>query len=219
EAHAELTEAGIPASRILAVQGPIQEEKTQKEIIEKTVEKFGRIDILVNNAGIMKPHDCQMGPAMDAINCYDYVFAVNVRSVILLTELAVPHLEKTKGAIVNISSIAASLPTTWSIYYSMSKAALDHWSKDAAAKYAPAGIRVNTVSPGPVRTEFLKRHGVVGDAYQQMEDDFAKHTLLGRFGTPQEISRNILHLASDDASYITGAILVVDGGLLSKPIA
>ncbi|KAH7705042.1 oxidoreductaseshort chain dehydrogenase/reductase family [Aphelenchoides avenae] len=101
----------------------------------------------------------------------------------------------------------------------MSKAALDRWSKDSAAKYAPAGIRVNTVSPGPIRTEFIKRHGVVGDAYQQMEDKLATHTLLRRVGTPQEISRNILHLASDDASFITGATLVIDGGVLSRPIS
>ncbi|KAI1709139.1 enoyl-(Acyl carrier protein) reductase domain-containing protein [Ditylenchus destructor] len=155
--------------------------------------------------------------SLDSITCYDYVFAVNVRSIILLSELAAPYLEKTKGNIINISSVAAQKPTTFSIYYSMSKAALDHWSKDAAAKYGPKGIRVNTISPGPIRTEFITRHGIVGDAYQQMEEKFAQMTIFKRFGIPEEVTKMMLHLASDDASYVTGAILTIDGGLMVNP--
>lgn len=217
EAQKVLKDAGIPEKRIAVVQGPIQEEKTQKELIDKTVAQFGQIDILVNNAAIMKPPTTDMN-SLNEIAVYDYVFAVNVRSVILLSDLAAPYLEKTKGNIINISSVAAQKPTTFSIYYSMSKAALDHWSKDSAAKYGPKGIRVNTISPGPIRTEFLKRHGVVGDAYQQMEDKFAQFTIFKRFGTSDEVTKMILHLASDDASYVTGALLNVDGGLMVNPL-
>jgi NAD(P)-dependent dehydrogenase (short-subunit alcohol dehydrogenase family) len=211
-----LKDAGVDEKRVQVVQGSIQEEKTQKEIIDKTVEKFGKIDVLVNNAAIMKPQSSAMN-AMDEIETYDYIFAVNVRSVILLSELAVPYLEKTKGNIVNISSIAAQKTSTMSIYYAMSKAALDHWSKNCAVKYAPKGIRVNTVSPGPIRTEFLTRHGVTGDAYDALEKKFAELTLLKRFGEPKEVTSLIKTLASDDSSYVTGAILVVDGGLLIAP--
>ncbi|KAH7718965.1 alcohol dehydrogenase, partial [Aphelenchoides avenae] len=119
----------------------------------------------VNNAAIAKPADAGFED-MAKIEIYDYVFSVNVRSVITLTRLAAPHLEKAKGSIVNISSVAAKLSGP-SSYYGMSKAALDHWSADAAAEYAEKGIRVNTVSPGPIRTEFMKRHGVEGEQAQK----------------------------------------------------
>ncbi|KAH7715824.1 3-oxoacyl-acyl-carrier-protein reductase [Aphelenchoides avenae] len=216
ETKKALLDSGIPESKVLVVVGAIQEEATQKALMEKTVEKFGRIDILINNAGIMKPPGCDMEKAL-SMECYDYVFAVNVRSVVQLCELVVPHLEKTKGNIINVSSIAAKLATKMWPFYSMSKAALDHWSMDAAVRYAEKGVRVNTVSPGPIRTEFLTRHGITGNAYDELEEKFAQTTLLKRFGKPDEVSAMMKSIASDEASYVTGATLVVDGGRLVNP--
>ncbi|TKR82300.1 hypothetical protein L596_016042 [Steinernema carpocapsae] len=106
--QALIQEKGIPADRILLVQGEIQNDHTIQDLVEKTMEKFGRLDVVINNAGTGGL------PGMDrsSIECYDYIHEINIKPVIKINKLAEPHLEKTKGSIVNISSVASVLPVS-----------------------------------------------------------------------------------------------------------
>lgn len=118
--------------------------KDSKRIIDETIAHFGKLDVLVNNAGI----NFEV-PVMDAsIEIFDQVFNTNVRSVIELCKLSVPHLEQTKGNIVNVSSICGMVPVYSATFYSMSKAALDQFTQCASNEFGRKGIRVNSVNPG-----------------------------------------------------------------------
>lgn len=117
--------------------------KDCQRIIDQTIEHFGQLDVLVNNAGV----NVEV-PVMEAqMDKFDLIFNTNVRSVIELSKLAVPHLEKTKGNIVNVSSICGLVPVYSSTFYSMSKAALDQFTKCSSNEFAKRGIRVNSVNP------------------------------------------------------------------------
>ncbi|XP_026314576.1 uncharacterized protein LOC113226231 [Hyposmocoma kahamanoa] len=179
-----------------------------KKIIDETVKKFGKIDILVNNAGFGKQGSLTDGKFLEA---YDSIMETNVRAVAELTMLALPHLTKTKGNIVNISSIAAKIvpadPT--SLPYCVSKAALDHFTRGAALEFASKGIRVNSVNPGPVATDFFTNMGRDG-ALEVIKE----RTALKRYSTSEEIAELIMYLASDKAQGITGSIMVIDNGCL-----
>ncbi|XP_026314627.1 uncharacterized protein LOC113226277 [Hyposmocoma kahamanoa] len=181
-----------------------------KKIIDETVNKFGRIDILVNNAGFAKYGSLTDGKFLEA---YDTIMATNVRAVAELTMLALPHLTKTKGNIINISSIAAmAVPLDGRfLAYSVSKAALDHFTRGAALEFASKGIRVNSVNPGPVATDFLDNMGV-----DISVDVIKEMTALKRVSTPEEIGELILYLAGDKAQGITGSIMLTDNGCLLK---
>ncbi|XP_026314593.1 uncharacterized protein LOC113226247 [Hyposmocoma kahamanoa] len=182
-----------------------------KKIIDETVNKFGKIDVLVNNAGFAKYGSLTDGKFLEA---YDAVMRTNVRAVAELTMLALPYLTKTKGNIINISSVAAIvLPfDTRNLSYNVSKAALDHFTRGAALEFAPKGIRVNSVNPGPVSTDFLENMGA-----DISFDDLKTLTPLKRISAPEEIAELIMYLASDKALGITGSIMVVDNGRLLKP--
>ncbi|KAI1701806.1 enoyl-(Acyl carrier protein) reductase domain-containing protein [Ditylenchus destructor] len=206
-----LKKSGVEEKRIVTVLGPIQDENTTKAIVDETVKKFGRIDVLINNAGV----GMLEGEAHDSLKNYDYVFSVNVRSVLHLTNLAAPHLAKTKGNVVNISSIG-SMSTAPGVFmhYVMSKAALDHYSRNVANTLGEQGIRVNVINPGWTKSDFRSRHGLEEDKIQEA---VTGKIILGRFGEASEISDAILFVASSKASYITGTTIVVDGGLLAHP--
>ncbi|KAI1705993.1 enoyl-(Acyl carrier protein) reductase domain-containing protein [Ditylenchus destructor] len=205
-----LKKSGVEEKRIVTVLGPIQDETTTKAIVDETVKKFGRIDVLVNNAGV----GMLEGEALDSLKNYDYVFGVNVRSVLHLTSLAAPHLAKTKGNVVNISSIGSmSTAPAW-VHYVMSKAALDHYSRNVANTLGEQGIRVNVINPGYTKSEFRSRLGLEED---KIQDAVIEKIILGRFGEASEIANVILFVASSKASYITGTTIVVDGGLLAHP--
>ncbi|XP_026314574.1 uncharacterized protein LOC113226230 [Hyposmocoma kahamanoa] len=181
-----------------------------KKIIDETVNKFGKIDVLVNNAGFGKYGSLTDGKFLEA---YDTVMKTNLRAVAELTMLALPHLTKTKGNIINISSVAAmSVPRdARSLSYYISKAALDHFTRGAALEFASKGIRVNSVNPGPVVTDFLENM----DA-EMSYDDVKNFTVLKRVSTAEEIAELIMYLAGDKAQGITGSIMVTDNGFLLK---
>uniref|UniRef100_A0A914Z728 Uncharacterized protein n=1 Tax=Panagrolaimus superbus TaxID=310955 RepID=A0A914Z728_9BILA len=207
-----LIQAGINEDKILIISGPIQEEKTQKDLIEKTVAKFGNLNILINNVGQSRKPNVADG--LD-IEHYDYVMNVNVRSVIALTRLAVPYLEKSKGNIVNISSIAALRTSPLTPYYSVAKCALDSYTKNAAVVYGSNGIRVNGINPGTVDTDIWKRSD--DPRVTSFRDKLIKETVVARMGKPAEIARVIALLASDDGAFITGSCWLIDGGAMVTP--
>ncbi|XP_063388010.1 uncharacterized protein LOC134673885 [Cydia fagiglandana] len=137
----------------------ISNEQETSTILQETVDKFGKLDVLINNAGFSK-----LGTLLDGniLEAYDVVMKTNVRAAIRLTTLATPHLIKTKGNVINTSSTGSlhvpQVPTHAA--YCISKAALDHFTRCAALELAPAGVRVNSVNPGPVRTDILENSGV-----------------------------------------------------------
>lgn len=177
-----------------------------QELCEYVSEKYGRIDILVNNAGITR--DGMTKKMTDEM--WNLVIDVNLKGVFNLTRIVGPLMEKQGvGAIVNISSVVGVYGNIGQANYAASKAGVIGmtmtWAKEFARK--GAAVRVNAIAPGYTMTNILKT------VPQSLLDDFAKLTMLGRLGQPEEIANAALFLVSDDASYITGQTLNVNGGM------
>jgi len=192
----------------LLVCGDMTNESDVKRLVDKTIEQFGGLNILVNSAGIMK-NDTLETASMEQ---YDHVMNVNVRSVYQLTVICVPHLVKAQGTIVNVSSICGTRSCPGVLCYSMSKSAIDQFTRCTALELAAKGVRVNSVNPGVIITELQKRGGLGDDAYAHFIEHSKVTHPLGRPGEPEEVARVIAFLASDSASFITGEHVHVDGG-------
>lgn len=178
--------------------------KDSKKIIEETIKQFGQLDVLVNNAGISRV-------GFD-INDYDKIHDVNVRSIIKLSQLAVPHLEKTNGNIVNVSSIAGMIPLINCGAYSVTKAAVNMFTQYFATEVGSRGIRVNAVNPGYIETPIYRTVGITDELWNEYFAQAAMRNAMKRIGKPSDISSAIVYLASDEASFVTGVLFRVDGG-------
>lgn len=181
-----------------------------ERIINETVSHFGKIDVLVNNAGfgpITNIEDSDM-------DSFDGVVNTNLRSVVVLTKLAVPYLEETKGNIVNVSSIASMLVHKFAPFYCVAKAGLDQFTNCAAFELGPRGIRVNAINPGLVRTSFLAAAGLDEEAIEAVRS-LSEQYPLRRSGEVEDTTKAIAFLASDSAAFITGVQLRVDGGAVT----
>ncbi|CAD5229834.1 unnamed protein product [Bursaphelenchus xylophilus] len=198
-----------PSAKTVTVSGPIQDEGTWNRIVSSAIDTFGRIDVLLNNAGISDD-----GKDPNGLECFQYCMDVNVKSVIGVTRACLPHLKKTKGTVVNTSSALARKIHPGLPMYSVSKAALEHYSRHAAYEYAPFGIRVNCVAPGLIETKFHSR-GAAAAPVEAKAD--AEEVPLQRMGNPEEIAEVMVFLASDKCSYVTGEVVRADGGLLIMP--
>lgn len=171
---------------------------------------------MVNNAGIGFYDKSEGGHDPKALT---YLLDVNVVSGVKLLQMAAPHLEKTKGNCVYVSSIVAMMQLPDNPFYAVSKAALDHWVHQAAIIYGYKGIRVNSVNPGGVSTEFVRRMVNDENIVKYVEDVFLKNTNpLGRISYAEEQAEAIAFLASDKASYVNGSTFVVDGGQVLVPL-
>ena len=184
-----------------------------RAMIDQAIAAFGRIDILCNNAGI--------GSTTDVVECepdeWDRVMTVNVKSVYLGCKYAIPHmLAQGSGVIVNTASVAGMVGLPKRASYSASKGAVIALTRQVAVEYVEQGIRVNCLCPGTVDSPW------VGRLLQQADDPVAARQALvarqplGRLGTPDEIAAAALYLVSDDAAFITGTGLVIDGGLTAR---
>ncbi|KAJ8711496.1 hypothetical protein PYW07_008738 [Mythimna separata] len=196
----------------LIIKADVSKEEEAKTIVQKTIDKFGKLDVLVNNAGILR-----FGNILQPnfLQNYDEVMNTNMRPVILITNLAIPHLIETKGNIVNMSSVlsaSAKIPGTMS--YSISKAAMDQFTRFVAVELAPSGVRVNSVNPGPVITDIAATAGLSPEELQSINP--AAMTLFGRSSVVDEIREVVLYLASDKAKSVTGSCYVIDNGFLLK---
>ncbi|CAG2114460.1 unnamed protein product, partial [Medioppia subpectinata] len=182
-----------------------------RRLVDQTIKHFGKLDILVNNAGagIAAPFQNK-----DYYEKFERVMAINLNSVVYLTHICVEHLEKTKGNIINISSIAAMRALAGFSPYNMAKCALDMFTKCMAAELGPKRIRVNVINPGPVRTEFIKAMGTPDELANKMMNAYDKIVPVGRVGESDDIADHILYLASDHAAFVTGSNLVSDGGVV-----
>src|SRR5690349_6858909 len=205
-----ITEAG-GTCRTFAVD--VSRPEQVRAMIEAAIAAFGRIDILCNNAGI--------GSTTDVVECepdeWDRVMTVNVKSVYLGCKYAIPHmLAQGGGVIVNTASVAGMVGLPKRASYSASKGAVIALTRQVAVEYVEQGIRVNCLCPGTVDSPW------VGRLLQQADDPVAARQALvarqplGRLGTPDEIAAAALYLVSDDAAFITGTGLVIDGGLTAR---
>jgi len=170
------------------------------------VEKYGKIDVLVNNAGITR--DALTHKIDDEM--WDLVVDVNLKGVFNLTKHVGPHMMNIGGgSIINISSVVGEYGNIGQANYAATKAGVIGLSKTWAKEYARKGapVRVNAIAPGYIMTDILKT------VPQDLLDKFAKMTMMGRLGEPEEIAKAALFLASDEASYITGHTLSVNGGM------
>jgi NAD(P)-dependent dehydrogenase (short-subunit alcohol dehydrogenase family) len=204
--------AGGGKTKVHVVVGDISKEDVRQKLVNETVEKLGKLDVLVNNAGIWDPAQF----SESTMELYDKLFEVNVRSLIALTQVAVPHLIKAKGNIVNISSDIGVKAVTWAIFYAVSKAAVDHFSKCLALDLGPKGVRVNCINPGYFPdTDVLIRAGVGSEKKEEFSKQVSDAYPLRRTGKLDEVADAILFVASEKASFITGVLFPVDGGSLA----
>ncbi len=177
-----------------------------QDVVEKIVKEFGSIDVLVNNAGITR--DALTHKMTD--EAWQSVIDVNLTGVFNLTRYVGEWMmEQGKGSIINISSVVGTYGNIGQINYAATKGGVVSMTKTWAKEYARKGaaVRVNAIAPGYTMTDILKT------VPQELLDRFAKMTMLGRLGEPKEIAYAALFLASDEASYVTGQVLGVDGGM------
>ncbi|XP_039960011.1 uncharacterized oxidoreductase TM_0325-like [Bactrocera tryoni] len=210
EANLKATEAACKAANskveLLLITADVTTDA--EKIIKTTIEKFGQLDVLVNNAGFG-----EMGAILDIdVDQFDRVMNTNLRSVFLLTKYAAPHLIKTQGNIVNVSSIAGLRSFPSASVYCTSKAALDQFTRCIALDLASKNVRVNAVNPGTIVTDFQRRIGLSEAEYAKFLEHSKTTHALGRVGAAKEVADAIIFLASDSSSFITGATLPIDGG-------
>ena len=197
----ELAQAGYS---VLLVSGDITDENQCKDIAASVRDKFGFIDVLVNNAGIALPTQLVTDTSLAD---WRRVMDTNVTGMFLLTNAILPEMVSQKrGAIVNISSMWGVIGGSCEVAYSASKAAVIGYTKALAKEVAPSGIRVNCVAPGFVLTDMTRCFD------ESVIADICEETPLLRAGTPEDIASAVRFLASEDASFITGQVLCVDGG-------
>jgi len=195
-------------SKPLTIIANLDKEKEVENIVNETVEKLGSLDILVNNAGIL-----EMGTIENtSLEQYDRIMNTNVRAIYQLTMLAVPHLVKTQGCIVNVSSVNGVRSFPGVLAYNISKSALDQFTRCVALELAPKKVRVNSVNPGVIITDLQRRGGLDEESYAKFLARSKETHALGRPGEPEEVAESIAFLASSSASFTTGVNLPVDGG-------
>jgi NAD(P)-dependent dehydrogenase (short-subunit alcohol dehydrogenase family) len=188
----------------LALEADVSDPEAVQAAVERTHRRFGRIDALINNAGIavFKP--------MLAVTLEEWqrVLAVNLTGPFLMTQAVAPIMrDQGGGAIVNITSISGLRASTLRVAYGTSKAGLAHLTKQQAAELGELGIRVNAVAPGPVDTDMAKAVHTPA-----IRADYHDHIPLNRYGLETELAHAIVFLCSEQATYITGQVLAVDGG-------
>ena len=196
---------------VVSTAGDISRKEVAESLIELAIENHGRIDVLVNNAGIMD-HFQGVGELSDEI--WRRVFATNVDAPMYTSRRTVPHMiQQGGGSIVNTASIAALVACN-SAEYAASKAGVLALTRVAAQEYGPFNIRVNAICPGATATPMARRFAAANPAGSAASDPkrLERMGVLGRFAVPEEMAKAALFLASDDASYATGATFVIDGG-------
>jgi 3-oxoacyl-[acyl-carrier protein] reductase len=192
------------SGRAVSARGSADDEEHQQAAVDQVLERFGRLDFLVNNAAV----NPQYGPMMDAdLGAVRKVFEVNVIAVLAWTQKAwAGWLRDNGGAIVNVASVGGLRAGSPIGAYNASKAALIHLTRQLAVELGPS-VRVNAIAPAVVKTKFARA------LYEGREEEVASHYPLKRLGTPEDTAKLAAFLLSDDASWITGETVTVDGGI------
>ena len=204
----------LPSAQIAPLVADVGEEATAKRIVETATSAFGRIDILVNNAGIRAYEPLGEAKA----ETWDAILRINLLSYAYLTREALPLLRASgRGSVVNVSSTHAVNPRAGMGQYDVAKAGIVSMTKTLAFEEADSGLRANAVCPGLTLTPFhVKRAQADGRTRKDLDDEARGGCLAGRWADPREIAYPILWLASDEASYVTASVLMVDGGRYVK---
>ncbi len=192
----------------IAVVADLVAERAASDIVSATVARFGAVDLVVNAAGAIAMGTTDGTP--DEV--WDGLMALNVRAPFRLMRAAFPYLKERKGAVVNVSSVNGRRVFPNLAAYNTSKAALDQLTRCAAIEWAPDGVRVNAVNPGVTVTNLHRRSGMTEDAYSAFLVRTKETHPLGRPGQASEIAALILFLASDQAGWVTGETIAIDGG-------
>lgn len=195
-------------SEALAIQADLLSSTEAERAINETVKTFGGLDVLVNAAGHISSGTIEN----TSLEAWDEMMNVNVRAAFQLMQKAVPSLIERRGSIVNVSSVTGLRAFPGVLAYCVSKAALDQLTRCASLELAAKGVRVNAVNPGVVVTEIHKRGGMSEEAYAAFLEHSKTTHPLGRTGRPEEIAALVLFLASEEASWVTGATYSIDGG-------
>jgi NAD(P)-dependent dehydrogenase (short-subunit alcohol dehydrogenase family) len=206
EVAASINEAG---GHSVDMEVDVADAAAVESMVAQTVDRFGGLDVLFSNAGTIRP-----GTAVElSVDDWDLVMAVNVRSVFLGAKFAVPAMEaRGGGSIINTASISGLHGDGGAVVYAASKAAVINLTRALSTDHAPSGIRVNAICPGTIETPPVQR--MMSDP-AVLKTNIDAHA-LGRLGRPDEIANAAVWLASDEASFVTGEALVVDGGLRAR---
>ena len=208
DALMELEQKIRETSSGVLIRADLTKEDEAERAVQQAVAVFGGIDVLVNAAGHISSGTIEN----TSLQAWDDMMNVNVRASFVLMQKAAPSLIERRGNIVNISSVTGLRAFPGVLAYCVSKAALDQLTRCAALELAGKGVRVNAVNPGVVVTQIHKRGGMSEEAYAAFLEHSKSTHPLGRTGTPEEIASLVLYLASDAASWITGATYSIDGG-------
>ncbi|GGO94255.1 SDR family NAD(P)-dependent oxidoreductase [Wenjunlia tyrosinilytica] len=205
---AQVREAVGEGSRVAVLAGDVGKAPEVERVVAAAAEHFGRIDGLVNNAGTAR-----FSALEDArIDELDTMLDTHLRGPVLLIQACLPHLRRSGGSVVNVSSVGGVLSLPGRSLYGASKAALNHLTRSLARELAPA-VRVNAVLPGPVETPMYDDLGLDADGVDELREGLLSATPMGRFGRPEEIAEWVCLLLDEESSaWVTGALLPVDGG-------
>jgi NAD(P)-dependent dehydrogenase (short-subunit alcohol dehydrogenase family) len=201
-------EIRIAGAEALSVSADLSVDTEVDHVVDQAVQVFGGIDVLVNAAGFLTTGTIET----TSIDSWDEMMNVNVRAVFRLMQRSLPSLIERRGNIVNVSSVTGLRSFPGVLAYCVSKAAVDQLTRCSALELAAKGVRVNAVNPGVVVTEIHKRGGMNDEAYAAFLEHSKTTHPLGRTGRPEEIAALVMFLASDDASWVTGATYSIDGG-------
>lgn len=201
--QANVEKASAMGAQSLAVRCDVMDDAQLEALAARAVEAFGQIDIIVNNAGGTNANEFARTKRAFVMKSFDF----NVASAFSFTRICLPHLRKTRGCVINISSAAGRLVQPNFTVYGTMKAALDHLTRLMASELAP-DVRVNGIAPGSTMTDALK--GFLEPALRQKMADL---TPMKALGEPEDIAAAALYLASPAARWVTGKILQVDGGM------
>ncbi|MEH2529304.1 NAD(P)-dependent dehydrogenase (short-subunit alcohol dehydrogenase family) [Bradyrhizobium sp. AZCC 1588] len=187
--------------------GDVADEVDAQACIALAIDAFGRLDILINNAGVFPEiAECQD----HSVEMFDYIVRNNVRSAFLMTKFALPHLKRSRGVVISTGSEAGEMGEPTAAPYGGSKGFLHAFMRGVAYEQGKHGVRALCVCPGPIDTAWT--HKETGPMNEQMEKQTLAGTVLGRRGTPEEMANVFAFAASDEASFVTGALIFADGG-------